>query len=557
MGGTRLRESWLAVRAVFAQPQLRRAVLAFATAITSEWALTVALAVVAFADGGAAGVGFVVVLRMVPSALGTPFLSALTDRARRERALALVSIVRGITLGAAGLLLALDRHGALFYALVVVATIVFTVFRPTHSSLLPLLCQTTAELTSANVVRGLLESVATLAGPLLAGALLAWGDPAAVFFATALLSLITAVLLLRIRYDAPDHVAASAPVHLVHETAEGLRAVARHPDLRRIFGLGFAQTYVRGALNIFIVVLAFDLLDLGDSGVAGLSAAVGVGGTLGSVGVALLVGSRHLGAWLAAALVLWGTPIALIGLSPSTATAYLLIAVVGVANALIDIPLFTLPVRLVRDDVLSRVFGVFESIITIGVALGSVVTPALIGLLDVEGAMIATGLLLPAVALVAYRPLAGLDARLAVRDTEIDLLRSTPMLRLLPVPSIEYLAAQAATHEVPMGTVLCEQGGPGDLFYVIATGQAEVIGDGRHVRTLEPGDAFGEIALLRGTPRTATVRAASDLVVLEIGRDAFLEAVAHHSTTNAAAHAVADTHLAAFRPRDAPTDRAA
>ena len=102
-------------------------------------------------------------------------------------------------------------------------------------------------------------------------------------------------------------------------------------------------------------------------------------------------------------------------------------------------------VRLVRDDVLSRVFGVFESIITIGVALGSVFTPALIDLLDVEGAMVATGLLLPVAALIFYRPLVGLDARLAVRDTEIDLLRSTPMLRLLPVPSIEYLAAQATT----------------------------------------------------------------------------------------------------------------
>ncbi|MET0882471.1 MAG: cyclic nucleotide-binding domain-containing protein, partial [Acidimicrobiales bacterium] len=303
-----------------------------------------------------------------------------------------------------------------------------------------------------------------------------------------------------------------------------------------------------GSLNVFTVVMAFELLDLGDSGVAALTAAVGVGGLIGALGVSLLVGSRHLGVWLLIALVLWGAPIAVIGAVPVTAVAFALIAVIGVANAIIDVPLFTLPVRLVRDDVLTRVFGVFESIITIGVALGSALTPVVIALLGLEGAMIATGALLPVVALLAWRPLGALDERLGVRDDEIDALRRTPMLQLLPVPSIEYLASRVDTHPVPAGTDLCRQGDPGDSFFVIVNGEADVIGDGETVRTVGPGAGVGEIALLRDIPRTATVRARENLVVMEIGRDVFLEVVAGHSTTKDAANEVVAQHLADFHP---------
>jgi CRP-like cAMP-binding protein len=162
--------------------------------------------------------------------------------------------------------------------------------------------------------------------------------------------------------------------------------------------------------------------------------------------------------------------------------------------------------------------------------------------------MIATGALLPVVALMAWRPLVALDERLGVRDDEIDALRRTPMLQLLPVPSIEYLASRVDTHPVPAGTDLCRQGDPGDSYFVIVDGEADVIGDGATVRAVGPGDGVGEIALLRDIPRTATVRARDNLVVMEIEREVFLEVVAGHSTTNDAADEVVAQHLAAFHP---------
>ncbi len=548
MTAGRLGASWRASGAVLAQPQLRRAVLAFACAVTAEWAFAVALAVVAFRDGGATGVGLVALVRMVPAALGAPFATAFADRARRERVLAAVSVTRGVTIGCAAVVFAVDAPHLFIYALAVAATVAFTVFRPAHSSLLPSLCITTAELTSANAVRGLLESLATLVGPVIAGALLAWSDAAAVFAVAALLSFVAAVFLLRIRCDAPVRAGPVEHPELIREAVEGLRAVSGNSSLRLLFGLGVAQSYVRGALNVFTVVVAFELLDTGESGVAALSAAVGVGGVLGSLGVSLFVGNRHLGRLMIAALVLWGAPIGIIGARPKAAIAFTLIAVVGLANSIIDIPFFTLPVRLASDAVLARVFGVFESVITVALAAGSVLTPVVIALLGVRVAMIATGMILPAVALLAWRPLVALDHRLAVRDTEIDVLRATPMLQLLPVPSIEYLASRVRSRRVPAGTVVFVQGDPGDSFFVIAEGEADVVGDGAPVRTLGAGDSFGEIALLHDVARTATVRAREDLVMFEIDREAFLDTVAGHSTSNAAAQAVVARHLADFHP---------
>ena len=184
------------------QPQLRLAELAFAWAWTGECAFTVGLGVVAFRDGGPAAVGIVALVRMVPSAVVSPFLCAVADRMRRERVLATVSAFRALSLGAAAVLLEAGAPNVGVYTLAVLATIASTVFRPAHSALLPSLCATTRELTSANVVRGILDSLGALLGPLLAGVVVALRGTTAVFGVAALLSLGAAVVLSRIRSQA-------------------------------------------------------------------------------------------------------------------------------------------------------------------------------------------------------------------------------------------------------------------------------------------------------------------------------------------------------------------
>ena len=173
-GGSRgrLRDAADAFTSNARNPDLRRAQLSFLGAWTAEWAFTVALGIVAYRDGGATAVGLVGLLRMLPSALLAPLLSPIADRGRRERVLILVSTVRGLATAAAAVVAAVSGPPAAIYALAVLSTIAATLFRPAHSALLPSLCHTGHELASANVVRGMLDSAATLVGPLLAAVLL-------------------------------------------------------------------------------------------------------------------------------------------------------------------------------------------------------------------------------------------------------------------------------------------------------------------------------------------------------------------------------------------------
>src|SRR5688500_15982996 len=216
---------------------LRRAQLSYFAAWTAEWAFTVALGIVAYRDGGATAVGLVGLLRMVPSAVVAPLAAPLADRGRRERVLVVVSTVRGIVTGAAGIVVAIDGPLAIVYVLAAVSTIAATLFRPAHSALLPSLCRTGHELASANVVRGLLDSVATLVGPLLAAVLLQVQGVTAVFGVAALASFWAAGLMLRVRYEVAPRPSAPARPDLRAEAAEGVRAVAGDRDLAMLVGL--------------------------------------------------------------------------------------------------------------------------------------------------------------------------------------------------------------------------------------------------------------------------------------------------------------------------------
>ena len=132
-----LEDTALVLRAVMRCPPLRNAEIAFALAVTSEAAFTVTLGVVSFRSGGAAGVGLVALLRMLPSAVGTALITPYADRTNRVRVLAVVVVVRAAAIGACGLLLASDAPLATVYGLAVVATIAMAAFRPVHSALLP------------------------------------------------------------------------------------------------------------------------------------------------------------------------------------------------------------------------------------------------------------------------------------------------------------------------------------------------------------------------------------------------------------------------------------
>jgi MFS family permease len=547
----RIRDWARALGEVAQSGPLRRAQASFGAMWASETAFMVGLAVVAFRDGGVVAVGVVTGARMAAAALLAPLLATVADRVRREHVLTGVGLVRAVTLATAAAVTAADGPAAVTYALAVVATIAQTLFRPAHSALLPALCTSPRQLTSANAARGMLDSLATLGGPAIAAVLLAVSGPAAVFAACAAAALLAGLLVVALPYDAPPRTEAAATRAGM---LQGFATIAADRGLTLITALGVVQTFTRGALTVLAVVVAIDLLDTGDPGVGVLNAAVGAGGLLGSIAAFALVGRGGLAAWFGVGIALFGAPLAVVGLAPEQAAAIVLLGLVGVGNALIDVGGFTLLARLADETVLARMFAGFEAILTFGVAVGGLLTPLIVELLGIRPALVGIGLLAPLAVAASWPALRRLDGRMRVRDADIDVLRGARMLGVLPVATIEQLAGGLEHAAFAPRATVFRQGDPGEGFYIVESGRAEVVLEGRVVRTLAGGDCFGEIALLHDRPRTATVRAAADeeLRAGVLRRGPFLTAVTGYPAAASAGEALAANRLEADAGRLQP-----
>jgi MFS family permease len=274
-----------------------------------------------------------------------------------------------------------------------------------------------------------------------------------------------------------------------------------------------------------------------------LSTAYGVGGVLAGLAGMALVGRRRLVIPILGGVVLIGAALGLSALSTTAAATVVLLTVVGGGRALVNLATRTLLQRAVPAEVVGRVFGVAEGLAMAGLAVGSALVPLLVTVGGTGTAVVGTAAIVPLVALVGGRALFRLDAAAHVPIVEIALLRSLPIFHALPAPALEGLARSLEPVKLAAGEVLIREGERGDRFYAVADGRLQVTIDDAPVATNRRGDGIGEIALLYGVPRTATVTAASPATVLALSREDFLNAVAGHTPTARAAAAVADERL--------------
>ena len=546
--GERLREARDAFRAVFSNAALRRVEASWALSVTAYWVFIIALSLFAYEEGGAAAVGFVGLIRVLPSVVAAPFAAILGDRYPRQRVIFFVNIARTIAIAAAAAVALAGAPIALIYLLTALVGLMQSIFRPTQAALLPTLSRSPEELTAANLVLTTIESVGVFVGPAIGGILLALVGVDAIFAASAVAFLLSALLLAGVRPESPEAEVTPSTRGVLRESFAGFTTIARDSRLRLIVGLYGAQTLVAGSLNVLIVVSALELFDLGESGIGFLNSAVGIGGLLGGLGALALLGRNRLGSDFALGLLLWGAPILLIGVFPETAAALLFLGIVGVGVTLVDVAGLTLLQRAVPDEVLTRVLGVVQSVFVGTLGLGAILAPVLISAFEIRGALIISGALLPVLAAIFWRRLIALDHEALAPTRELALLRQIAIFRPLPPAMLDQLASSLIPVSATAGTEIVRKGDHGDRFYIVASGDVEVASLGEQVATLGPGEYFGEIALLRDVPRTATVRARTDVELYALERDEFLSAVTGHPASAEAADAVVASRLAGLRP---------
>lgn len=549
--GDNLRASLRALSDVFRNPALRRLELAFAGSVVGDWAYAIAVSVYAYDQGGPAAVGVLAVVRYVSMALATPFTATLADRLSRKAVMISADLTRATLVAVAAGVIFSDGPALLVYGLAIVTSLAGTPFRPAQGALLPRLARDSGELTAANVASSTIESVGFFAGPALGGLLLAVADVPVVYLFNAATFVWSAALVFRIRPIAgtADEDGGAAALDekpqaagFVREAAAGFATIVRSPDLRALVGLYAAQCVVAGASAVFIVAVALDLLDLERAGVGYLNATLGIGGLVGGF-VALMLAQRgRLAFDFALGVLLWAVPLLLIAAWPTLPGAVIALLLVGLANSLVDINVYTILQRVVPDDVMGRVFGALESSLIGAMALGALLMPILISTVGLRAGLLVIGGAVTTLSLLALPRLLSID-RTTLAPVGIDLLRGIAILAPLPERIIERLARSLVTVALKEGDVAVREGEEGDRFYVVESGTLEVSKDGARISEIGPGDSFGEIALLRDVPRTATVTASSDVVLLALDRRHFIPAVTGHGDAHEAAELVISSRL--------------
>ena len=557
--GEQLRETGGAFRDVFRNRGLRRVNLALAGSVIGDWAYAIAVSIWAYQQGGATALGVFGVARYATLSLVGPVLSTFADRYSKRAVMIAADLSRVALVVVGAIAIEADAPALVVYGIALVTSALGTAFRPAQAALLPSLANDPRELTGANVVSSTIESIGFFVGPAIGALLLSMADIAVVYGFNALTFAWSAFVLIGLPHGAPAAAAAGPPDADTDDDREtaveaeekffatvtaGFKAIGGNRNLRLIAALYAAQTVVAGASSVYEVTIALELLDMSESGVGLLDSVLGIGGLIGGVVAMVLTRRQRLATDFGIGVVLWAAPLLLIVAVPRLGPTLLAMFLIGLANSIVDINAFTIIQRVAPPEVMGRVFGALESVVIAGMAIGALVMPLLIETVGLRSGLAVVGAVVSVIALLGMAGLRRIDTTV-LAPAGLELVRGVPTLAPLPAPALERLAHSLVPRTVPAGEVVFREGDPGDHFWIIESGEAEVSVGGAEVRRLGPGAGFGEIALLRDVPRTATVRAGADGLVLQgLDRDVFIPAVTGHGEAAQVADAVVERLLA-------------
>jgi MFS family permease len=529
------------LRAALAHRSFRLVLAAYAVGVASIGASGVVVAISLYErTGSSAWAGISAVARVLPFLLLSPFAGVVVDRTDPRRMLCLAvggQIVVALVLAST----ADDAPLAVVAGLGFAGALFWTLAYPATTALVPRTVGT-EDLAPANALLTTADTIAWAIGPGLAGLLVgASGYAVAALAAAGVAVSATAFGIAALRRPLVDLALDRGPPEPFFAAfATGVRTIRGSSAIVVPLALVLVAYFVYGAADVLLLVAASDQLDMGRGGYGALTAAMGVGAFAALVVVNRAAATQRTTALLSLGVLAAGIPLALLAAVESPVVAVALVAIAGLGSVIADVLILATMQRNVPADRLARVFGILESLLVAAVLLGSSVAAWLDALVGVRGALVIVGGAIP-VAAVAVLPRLlrgvapeGID--LGALAPRIELLARLPMLRAASRTSIEALATASSPGSISQGTAAVTQGDHPDDFFAIISGEFGVWvtgADGATTRaaSLGPGDGFGEIGLLQGIPRTATVVATADAEVLRIPGTAFLRAVGPGSVT--------------------------
>ncbi|HTG40747.1 MAG TPA: MFS transporter [Methylomirabilota bacterium] len=544
MPTTVVSEAWIvgalaAYRRILDNRPLSRLLVGEFVSSVGDWLYLVALLIVVYRESAdPVLLGIVGAARVLPYVLLSIPAGIVADRYDRRLVLLVTDVARGVIMLVLAWLVAADAPVAWVIVMSIVAGCFSAFFSPTIGAYLPSIVGNEAELGPANSAWSTLDNLAFIIGPAIAGLLIATSGLTAAFVLNAASFAILAVVLWglpSVRAGARESAAQAADDSAPADADTAAARESLIDIVRPVLGLALADVtagFAFGGLGVLTVLLAINQLGAGEEGTGYLNAGIGVGAVVGAVLSGALSTSARQRTILLAGLIVFAAGLVLLGVVSSLAVAFVAMAIASAGSLVAEVISTTIFQRLVPDAVRGRALGVAATLTTLAYAAGSLVLPVFAGWFGIASALVASAVVVVAGAVGGVAMLGAAwsggpgpeVAHLARRLTGLPLFAGVPEDRLAIALS------RAKPVAIRAGDTIVRQGEPADRFYVILDGQFVVSDDqagspSRQLRTLGPNDAFGELGLLTGAPRTATVTAASDGRLLALEANDFLELV--------------------------------
>jgi MFS family permease len=528
---------------------LRRLVAAFMADGLGSWAYATVLIVYVFErTGSTTWIAIVSASRWLPGLLLASYGGVLADRYERTRLMIVSALLSYFVMASMALVIAVDGPLALLIVLSALSAAVASPYRPAAGALTPEVVPE-SDLAAANGLFSALESLTVVLGPALGGLLLLANEPAAAVQLNALTFLVAALIVFRI--EARSRGDAEQGESVLKAFANGLSALRAERVATVLVLFCALDSAVYGASTVLYVPIS-QQLGTGNDGYGYLLAGSALGGVIAAGLANRLSASSRLGPIILAGIALQAVPFALTIWVHAPPVGFLLQVIAGVGMILVDVLAITALQRDMPRGVLGRVLSLLDVAVLGAILLSSFLFAFVFAALDLHKTLLVIGVGFPAAAVLGIRPLLRADrqsaAALSKLQPRIALLQVLDLFSAAARPIIERLARAIDEVSEPAGTVLVREGDPPDALWIIVSGEVEVTIGGEFVRTMGPRSYFGEIGLLHGIPRTATVRTIEPCVLWKLSGDDFLEAL-QTSTPSASLLDVSTRRLARTHPQ--------